>query len=119
MGKKILVIDDDLMNQRMAAHALRQKSFEVVTAGSGREGLEILQEQEIDLVLLDIEMPEMNGIETFKHIQLDNIEIPVIFLTASGDKKDVMEAIRLGAAGYVRKPFKPEDLVERVAKAVE
>lgn len=118
MGKKILVIDDDPMNLRMASYALRQKDYEVMVAGSGPEGLAILKDNEVDLILLDIEMPGMNGMETFELIQLDYIGIPVIFLTASGDKKDVVEALRLGAVDYVRKPFMPGDLLGRVAKAL-
>ncbi len=118
MGKCILVVDDDVINLRMAAHALDKNSYEVVLAGSGAEALEKLKEHQVDLVLLDIEMPEMNGIETFRRLQADHADMPVIFLTASGDKKDVMDAIQLGAADYIKKPFLPKDLLERVSKAL-
>lgn len=121
MGKRILVVDDDAMNLRMAAHTLDRNSYEVILASSGAEGLAKLkenQENQVDLVLLDIEMPEMNGIETFRLIVSNYVNIPVIFLTASGDKKDVMDAIKLGAVGYIKKPFIPKDLLERVSKAL-
>ena len=124
MGKRILVVDDDAMNLRMAAHALERNSYEVILASSGAEGLAKLEENQenqgnqVDLVLLDIEMPEMNGIETFRLIVSNYVNIPVIFLTASGDKKDVMDAIKLGAVGYIKKPFIPKDLLERVSKAL-
>ena len=69
-----------------------------------------------DLILLDIEMPGMNGIETFRRMQRFPVKVPVIFLTASGDEEDVMNAIKLGAANYLKKPFFPQELLKRVAK---
>lgn len=118
MGKKILVIDDEPINLRMASYVLSEKSYEVMEAESGAEGLALLREGEVDLVLLDIEMPGMNGIETLERIRREGFGVPVIFLTASGDRKDVMEAVKLGAADYVIKPFMPSDLLGRVAKAL-
>ena len=70
----------------------------------------------MDLVLLDIDMPKMNGIETFEHIKNRQEEIPVIFLTASGYENDVLSAINLGAVNYLKKPFFPQELLKRVAK---
>ena len=116
--KKILVIDDDPMNLRMATFLLTKQSYEVVTAGSGDEGLKILDTTPVDLILLDIEMPGMDGIETFQYIMVEHIEIPVIFLTASTDTKNVIEALRLGAVDYITKPFVPEDLLGRVSKVI-
>ena len=72
-----------------------------------------------DLILLDIAMPEMNGIETFERMKEIAAELPVIFLTASGYEDDVMNAIRLGAANYLKKPFFPKELLKRVAKELE
>lgn len=116
--KKILVIDDDPMNLRMASFLLTKQSYEVVTAGSGDEGLKILDDTPVDLILLDIEMPGMDGIETFQYIMVEHIEIPVIFLTASTDTKNVIEALRLGAVDYITKPFVPDDLLGRVSKVI-
>ncbi len=118
MGKTVLVVDDDAMNLRMAAHVLK-KSYDVILADYVAEGLEKLKENKVDLVLLDIEMPEMNGIDVFRQILAEHVEVLVVFLTASGDKKDVMEAIKLGAVDYIKKPFLPKDLVERVSKVLE
>lgn len=118
MDKCILVIDDDPMNLGIASYVLEQNSYKVITATSGREGLDKLKENKVDLILLDIEMPGMNGIETFQNIQLYYIEIPVIFLTASGNKKDVMEVLMLGAEGYIKKPFVPDNLIERVKEVL-
>lgn len=117
MSRNILVVDDDPMNLKMAEFILKQNGFRVVLAKSGMECLDIIRNRQkvfIDLILLDIEMPIMNGIQTLEHIKMDVFNIPVIFLTASGDKNDVMKALKLGAVGYIKKPFLPQDLLERV-----
>lgn len=119
MAKSILVVDDDPMNLKVAEFILKQNSYEVILANSGAEALEVIKGRRVDLVLLDIEMPVMNGIETFENIVLEYIEIPVMFLTASENPQDEMEATGLGAADYVKKPFNPLDLLERVSKVFE
>ena len=119
MGKKILVIDDDFMNLKMAEHALRAQPYEIILADSGAAGLVELKKGKVDLILLDIEMPEMNGMETLKKIQEIYSDIPVIFLTASGHNQDVLNAIKLGAIDYIKKPFLPQNLLDRVAKVFQ
>ncbi|MCI8616596.1 response regulator [Parablautia intestinalis] len=118
MRKCILVVDDDVINLKRTKLIL-DKHYDLILAKSGQEALDKLITEDIDLVLLDIEMPGMNGIETFKRMKEDNIEVPVIFLTASGYEDDVMAAISLGAVNYVKKPFLPKDLLERIAKEFE
>lgn len=118
MQKRILVVDDDTMNLRRTRMIL-EKQYEVLLAESGKEALEKANDEEIDLVLLDIEMPEMNGIETFRCMKENGIDIPVIFLTASGDEEDVLNAIELGAINYLKKPFLPSELLRRVAMGFE
>lgn len=118
MLRRILVVDDDKMNLRRTRLILEKQYF-LLTAESGQEALDILKEEEFDLILLDIEMPGMSGIETFERMKEDNLDIPVIFLTASGYEDDVMNAIRLGAVNYLKKPFLPQDLMERIAKEFE
>ena len=71
--------------------------------------------EKIDLILLDIAMPIMDGIETFRRMKDSSVEIPVIFLTASGYEDDVKTAISLGAVNYLKKPFFPQELLKRVA----
>ena len=115
MQEKILVVDDDAMNL-VRTKKILDKMYNIFLAESGSEALDILEEQDIDLVLLDIEMPGMNGIETFRRMQRFPVKVPVIFLTASGDEEDVMNAIKLGAANYLKKPFFPQELLKRVAK---
>lgn len=70
-------------------------------------------------MLLDIEMPKLNGIETFERMKEFAGDIPVIFLTASGQESDVVSAIRLGAVNYLKKPFEPQELIRRVAQELE
>ena len=113
MEKCILVVDDDAMNLKRTKIIL-QRHYDILFAESGEEALE-----RIDMVLLDIAMPKMNGIETFEHMREEGIDIPVIFLTASGDEDDVLDAFNLGAVNYLKKPFIPQELLKRVAKGFE
>lgn len=120
MAKTILVVDDDPMNLKMADFILKKASYEVISAASGAECLDKLKENSIDLVLLDIEMPQMSGIETLEQIRAEGSfgNLPVIFLSASGEESDVQKANSLGAADYVKKPFLPPALLECVEKVL-
>ncbi|MCI8453249.1 MAG: response regulator [Lachnospiraceae bacterium] len=118
MLKRILVVDDDEMNLKRTKIIL-QKNYEVILAGSGREALDKIKSEKIDLILLDIAMPIMDGLETFKRIRESNVKTPVIFLTASGYEDDVRTAINLGAVNYLKKPFFPGELLKRVALGLE
>lgn len=116
--KRILVVDDDNMNLKMAKFMLEQKGYTVITATSGMECLTTLMNESVDLILLDVEMPIMSGIKTLEHIreQEEFSQIPVMFLTADANEETVKSAARLGAVGYVKKPYMPDDFLERVAK---
>lgn len=118
MQKRILVVDDDMMNLRRADRLLKDQ-YDVILANSGKEALDQIRRNNIDLILLDIAMPEMDGMETFKRMKDIAPNIPVIFLTASGDEDDVRIALKLGAVNYLRKPFPPQELLKRVAMGLE
>lgn len=118
MEKCILVVDDDEMNLKRTKIIL-QRHYDLLFAESGEEALDLLRIEKIDMVLLDIEMPNMNGIETFEHMREEQIDIPVIFLTASGDEDNVLDALSMGAVNYLKKPFIPQELLKRVAKGFE
>ena len=118
MKRRILVVDDDAMTLRLTKRIL-EKQYDVLLAESGREALNKLRGERIDLVLLDIAMPQMDGIETFERMKDIPVDIPVIFLTASGYEDDVMNAIRLGAVNYLKKPFFPKELLKRVDKELD
>lgn len=115
MGKRILVVDDDNMNLRRTKIILGTQ-YDVFLAESGIEALEILKTEKMDMVLLDIEMPELNGIKTFERMKEFSSDIPVIFLTASGLKDDVLSALKLGAVNYLKKPYLPQELIKRIAQ---
>ena len=115
----VLVVDDDEMNLQVAKMILEKKlQCRVLTANSGVNCLEILRSQYVRVVLLDIMMPEMDGIETLKEIRADEKfeDLPVIMLTASLDKDNIKKAAALGVKDYVRKPFMPKELIDRVSK---
>ena len=113
--ERILVIDDDALNLKMADSILR-KTYEVICVKSGREGIDILHQKRIDLVLLDLYMPQMSGMETLEKIRADTgiSDTKVVVLTSSGNKSDVMGAIRLGALDFIKKPFFPVELLQRI-----
>lgn len=116
--KTILVVDDEEMNLKMVEYILQQEGYEVVKAISGMSCLDYLKFNKPDLILLDVEMPVMSGIQTLEVIR-GNEEyknLPVMFLTASADTDTVAAAGRLGVMSYVKKPFMPQDLVDRVQK---
>ena len=120
--KKILVIDDDEMNLKVAKMFLEKKlPCEVLCAAGGHEGLEILRNRRVDLVLLDILMPEFDGIETLQEIRDDERikNVPVMMLTASGDVENIQKVGTLGVKDYIIKPFVPADLIKRVEKIFE
>lgn len=118
MQKRVLVVDDDDMNLARTKIILG-KEYDVLLANSGVRALHILKNQQVDLVLLDIDMPLMNGIETFEHMKEFAADIPVIFLTASGEVEDVVGALLLGAVNYLKKPCPPQELMKRVAQELE
>lgn len=120
MGNRILVVDDDAMNLKMAEFILKQKNYSVTCVNSGEKALDELTKGTTDLMLLDIEMPIMNGIETLKKIRNNpaTAELPVMFLTASVDVADIADAGKLGALDYIKKPFMPADLQARVEKVL-
>ena len=118
-GNVILVIDDDEMNLQIAKMILeKQLPCRVITCDNGIQGLEILQRQYVRLVLLDINMPYFDGIQTLERIREDPKlkNIPVIMLTASTNKKHISKAILHGVKDYIKKPFMHDELVERVSK---
>lgn len=116
MGKTILVVDDDAMNLRMVEMTLKRKEYEVIKADSGQATLAFLQEKTVDLILLDVEMPGMSGIETLDAIRSNHelSQIPVLFLSASEDMEEAVENGEYAVQGFINKPILPQKLYERV-----
>ena len=113
---RILVIDDDENISKVIRLYLEKEGMEALLASNGKAGLEVFSKESPDLVLLDIMMPEMDGIEVIKVIRKESA-VPVIMLTAKGDTFDKVLALELGADDYIVKPFEPKELIARI-KAV-
>lgn len=116
---KVLVVDDerDFVKLFIKRFAMRNLDVEGVT--SGQEALDHLRENPVDVVVLDVKMPGMDGLETLKEIKKHHPHVEVIMLTGHGSVKSGIQGISLGAYDYVLKPFKIEDLLERILKAYE
>ena len=117
----ILVVDDNRMNRLMLARGLEQQGHQVSFAENGRQALGMMQNQALDLVLLDIEMPEMNGYEVLEQLNADPHwrDIPVIMISAVDEIDSVVRCIEMGAADYLNKPFNPVLLKARVNASLE
>ena len=114
---RILAIDDNTVNLATLEQELKSK-YEVIPMISGRRAIKYLYREQVDLILLDVEMPIMDGIETLKEIraQENGVTVPVIFLTAKKDKATVIDGAKLGIMDYITQPFDPEDLHERIER---
>ena len=113
--KTILVVDDKRVQLKTLRRGLRTKGYQVVEAISGKEALDhLVKHNKIDIVLTDYAMPEMNGIELLQKIRENNKTIPVIIMTAYGDKNLVIEAMHYQCNGFIDKPFDMDELLEEI-----
>lgn len=118
-GKKILVVDDNEMNRLVATTILNNYGAETVEAGNGQESVEYLMKNLVDLVLMDIQMPVMNGFEATKIIRnVISKTMPIIALTANAIKGDNEKCLEAGMNDYMSKPFKEEDLLRKIATSL-
>lgn len=112
---RILVVEDDLNLREAIVDTLKLKKFDVVEAAHGIEGLHAVRTKSLDLVLSDINMPGMDGIELLQHIKQDFPWLPVILMTAYGDVSQAVKAMQLGANDYLMKPFELKELEQMLA----
>ena len=118
MGR-ILIVDDEYSVRFALSEVLRKKDFATLEAGSGRDAIRILKEDDVDLVLLDLAMPEMDGIETLQEIKRIKPGVPVIIVTGRGDIAAAVRATKLGAYDFLSKPPQVERLVVTIRRALE
>jgi two-component system, chemotaxis family, chemotaxis protein CheY len=120
---RALIVDDSSVMRKIVERSLRQAGIElnqVLEAGNGAEALAVLQDSQVDLILCDINMPVMDGLEFVK--QLQGVEaakgVPVIMITTEGSEAHVVQALSSGARGYIRKPFTAEQVKTQVIPAL-
>ena len=113
MAEKILVIDDEEPTLELIEMLLERRGYEVITALRADDGLRKAYRNQPDLVLLDIMMPEMDGWDVCKRLR-EMSDVPIIFLTARGETRDVVKGLEMGADDYVVKPYENDELVARV-----
>jgi two-component system chemotaxis response regulator CheY len=116
---RALIVDDSSVMRKIVERALRQAGLEslvVLEASSGSEGLEVLKSKKVDLILSDINMPSMDGLEFVRQLRAQDLApgIPVVMITTESSEEHVKQAIQAGARGYIRKPFTAEQVKDRV-----
>jgi DNA-binding response OmpR family regulator len=121
MALHILTVDDDERIRRLVQINLQRAGYRVSGAGDGIEGLEQIERERPDLVLLDVNMPRLDGIELLRQLRArpDTAALPVVMLTARSQDEDVLEGTRSGANYYLTKPFSPPELLAVVRQALE
>jgi len=120
IGRRILVVDDEEATRSLAAACIRYalgEEYQVLQASNGEEAIAAAEQERPDLILLDVMMPNMDGFEACRRLKASAAtkHIPIVFLTALGQEKDVAQGIALGGAGYVIKPFNPVTLAAQIS----
>src|SRR6188472_3843074 len=117
---RILIVDDEEVLREVLDAVLRREGFDVVMAASGEEALSVLDTDDaIDLVIVDIMLPGISGIDTLRAVRISNPHLPVIVITAYSSIDGAIEAMKHGAFHYIPKPFKNDEVVHTVNKALE
>jgi two-component system chemotaxis response regulator CheY len=116
---RALIVDDSSVMRKIVERALRQAGLDLMVvheAGSGTEGLDLLRVKQVDLILSDINMPSMDGLEFLRQLRAQDLApgVPVVMITTESSEEHVKQAILAGAQGYIRKPFTAEQVKERV-----
>ena len=113
MAQRILMVDDEQSIRTIVEYALKDAGFDVITVGRGDDAVQVVEREAIDLVVLDVMLPGMDGLEVCQKIRAER-NVPIIMLSARGEELDKVLGLELGADDYVTKPFSPRELVSRV-----
>lgn len=116
-SKQILIVDDEQSIRTLLDYNLKQAGYETIMASDGKEAIEMAEAKKPDLILLDLMLPQISGIEVCKMLRSQHINIPIIMLTAKSEELDKVLGLEIGADDYMTKPFSPREVVARV-KAV-
>ena len=111
MSQKVLVVDDEQSIVTLLKYNIEQAGYQVIVAYDGVQALEKVNEEKPDLVVLDVMLPEMDGIEVCKTIRSDKNQVPILMLTAKDDEFDRVLGLELGADDYMTKPFSPREVL--------
>jgi len=116
--KKILVVEDNETNMYLITFILRKKGYEVLEARSGEEGLELVKKEELDLILMDVQLPGIDGLEATRRIRESEWdgEIPIVALTSHAMVGDREKALAAGCTGYIEKPINPETFMAEIER---
>ena len=120
MGKRVLTVDDSPSIRQMVSFTLTEAGYEVIEASDGDEALDKLESQQVDMVITDLNMPKMDGIELIKRIRKNPKHkfIPIIMLTTESQAEKKQQGKAAGATGWIVKPFKPDQLVAVTKKVL-
>lgn len=116
---KILIVDDSRTSRRIMRNLLTENGYEVVEAENGEIGIQKYKEENPDMVTMDITMPVMDGLEALKGIREYDADAKVVMVTAAGQESKVMEAVKLGAAEFITKPFEKEKIINTIQKVCQ
>ncbi|KIY22148.1 MULTISPECIES: response regulator transcription factor [Mesobacillus] len=114
MNKKILVVDDEQSIVTLLKYNLEQAGYSVVTGMDGEEGIRLAVEEKPELMVLDLMLPKLDGMEVCKQLRQQKVNVPILMLTAKDDEFDKVLGLELGADDYMTKPFSPREVVARV-----
>lgn len=117
--EKILVIDDEDVILQLFRDILTRINYEVKTATSGKEGIKLFEDERFDLIITDIKMPGISGIDIIRHVRENNNEVPIIVVTGHGTIDIAIDSLKLGSQGFILKPFTPEEIEAAIVDAME
>lgn len=110
----ILIIEDEPGIHNFLKQGLEEEGYNITIAVNGKQGIEFFQSEKPDLILLDWMLPKMNGVDVCKSIREEDMEVPILFLTAKDTVQETIEGLQCGANDYIKKPFSFEELLERI-----